>query len=74
METETLCSDEDAQELVKESQLSIQLSTIEVGHSAVNEGLWFIQCIEPTEYIDDIFKLKESKTGNTHLKGILKTL
>ncbi|XP_069447698.1 rap guanine nucleotide exchange factor 6 isoform X1 [Ovis canadensis] len=68
METETLCSDEDAQELVKESQLSmLQLSTIEVATQLSMRDFDLFRNIEPTEYIDDLFKL-ESKTGNTHLK------
>uniref|UniRef100_A0A3Q2HPE3 Rap guanine nucleotide exchange factor 6 n=2 Tax=Equus caballus TaxID=9796 RepID=A0A3Q2HPE3_HORSE len=68
METETLCSDEDAQELVKESQLSmLQLSTIEVATQLSMRDFDLFRNIEPTEYIDDLFKL-DSKTGNTHLK------
>ncbi|XP_004836696.1 rap guanine nucleotide exchange factor 6 isoform X3 [Heterocephalus glaber] len=68
METETLCSDEDAQELVKESQLSmLQLSTIELATQLSMRDFDLFRNIEPTEYIDDIFKL-DSKTGNTHLK------
>ncbi|XP_075848703.1 rap guanine nucleotide exchange factor 6 isoform X5 [Microtus pennsylvanicus] len=68
METETLCSDEDAQELLKESQLSIlQLSTIEVATQLSMRDFDLFRNIEPTEYIDDLFKL-DSKTGNTHLK------
>ncbi|XP_019497712.1 PREDICTED: rap guanine nucleotide exchange factor 6 [Hipposideros armiger] len=68
METETLCSDEDAQELVKESQLSmLQLSTIELATQLSMRDFDLFRNIEPTEYIDDLFKL-ESKTGNTHLK------
>ena len=68
METETLCSDEDAQELLKESQLSmLQLSTIEVATQLSMRDFDLFRNIEPTEYIDDHFKL-ESKTGNTHLK------
>uniref|UniRef100_A0A8C2YT93 Rap guanine nucleotide exchange factor 6 n=1 Tax=Chinchilla lanigera TaxID=34839 RepID=A0A8C2YT93_CHILA len=68
METETLCSDEDAQELVKESQLSmLQLSTIELAAQLSMRDFDLFRNIEPTEYIDDIFKL-DSKTGNTHLK------
>ncbi|XP_054411888.1 rap guanine nucleotide exchange factor 6 isoform X19 [Pongo abelii] len=68
METETLCSDEDAQELVKESQLSmLQLSTIEVATQLSMRDFDLFRNIEPTEYIDDLFKLN-SKTGNTHLK------
>ncbi|KAL0607750.1 Rap guanine nucleotide exchange factor 6 [Plecturocebus cupreus] len=68
METETLCSDEDAQELVKESQLSmLQLSTIEVATQLSMRDFDLFRNIEPTEYIDDLFKLN-SKTGNSHLK------
>lgn len=69
METETLCSDEDAQELVKESQLSmLQLSTIEVATQLSMRDFDLFRNIEPTEYIDDLFKL-DSKIGNTHLKA-----
>ncbi|CAG04645.1 unnamed protein product, partial [Tetraodon nigroviridis] len=51
METETLCSDEDAQDLLRESQISLlHLSTV-----------------EPTEYIDDLFKLR-SKSSSSSLK------
>ncbi|XP_066134537.1 rap guanine nucleotide exchange factor 6 isoform X2 [Saccopteryx bilineata] len=68
METETLCSDEDAQELVKESQLSmLQLSTIELATQLSMRDFDLFRNIEPTEYIDDLFKL-DSKTGSTHLK------
>ncbi|XP_064131452.1 rap guanine nucleotide exchange factor 6 isoform X3 [Loxodonta africana] len=68
METETLCSDEDAQELVKESQLSmLQLSTIEMATQLSMRDFDLFRNIEPTEYIVDLFKL-DSKTGNTHLK------
>ncbi|XP_053528725.1 rap guanine nucleotide exchange factor 6 isoform X8 [Artibeus jamaicensis] len=68
METETLCSDEDAQELVKESQLSLlQLSTVELAAQLSMRDFDLFRNIEPTEYIDDLFKL-ESKTGNAHLK------
>lgn len=68
METETLCSDEDAQELLKESQLSmLQLSTIEIATQLSMRDFDLFRNIEPTEYIDDLFKL-DSKTGNTHLK------
>ncbi|KAF3821516.1 hypothetical protein GH733_009558 [Mirounga leonina] len=61
-------TDEDAQELVKESQLSmLQLSTIEVATQLSMRDFDLFRNIEPTEYIDDLFKL-DSKTGNTHLK------
>ncbi|XP_040503185.1 rap guanine nucleotide exchange factor 6 isoform X8 [Gallus gallus] len=68
METETLCSDEDAQELLKESQISLlQLSTIEVATQLSMRDFELFRNIEPTEYIDDLYKL-DSKTGNAHLK------
>ncbi|XP_077182977.1 rap guanine nucleotide exchange factor 6 isoform X4 [Paroedura picta] len=68
METETLCSDEDAQELLRESQISLlQLSTIEVATQLSMRDFELFRNIEPTEYIDDLFKL-ESKTGNANLK------
>ncbi|XP_014383360.1 rap guanine nucleotide exchange factor 6 isoform X4 [Alligator sinensis] len=68
METETLCSDEDAQELLRESQISLlQLSTIEVATQLSMRDFELFRNIEPTEYIDDLFKL-DSKTGNAHLK------
>ncbi|NWU92461.1 RPGF2 factor, partial [Upupa epops] len=68
METETLCSDEDAQELLRESQISLlQLSTVEVATQLSMRNFELFRNIEPTEYIDDLFKLK-SKTGCTNLK------
>ncbi|KAM4826818.1 rap guanine nucleotide exchange factor 6 isoform 5-T5 [Thomomys bottae] len=68
METETLCSDEDAQELLKESQLSmLQLSTVEMATQLSMRDFDLFRNIEPTEYIDDLFKL-DSKRGNAHLK------
>lgn len=68
METETLCSDEDAQELLRESQISLlQLSTVEVATQLSMRNFEFFRNIEPTEYIDDLFKLK-SKTSCANLK------
>ncbi|XP_063786098.1 rap guanine nucleotide exchange factor 6-like [Pseudophryne corroboree] len=68
METETLCSDEDAQELFRESVISLlQLSTIEVAAQLSIRDFELFRNIEPTEYIDNLFKL-DSKTGNSHLK------
>ncbi|KAM4675109.1 rap guanine nucleotide exchange factor 6 [Discoglossus pictus] len=67
-ETETLCSDEDAQELLRESVISLlQLSTIEVATQLSMRDFDLFRNIEPTEYIDDLFKF-DSKTGNTRLK------
>ncbi|KAM4707516.1 rap guanine nucleotide exchange factor 2 isoform 9-T9 [Discoglossus pictus] len=69
METETLCSDEDAQDLLRESQISLlQLSTIEVATQLSMRNFELFRNIEPTEYIDDLFKFK-SKTGCTNLKN-----
>ncbi|XP_019377270.1 PREDICTED: rap guanine nucleotide exchange factor 2 isoform X9 [Gavialis gangeticus] len=68
METETLCSDEDAQELLRESQISLlQLSTVEVATQLSMRNFELFRNIEPTEYIDDLFKLK-SKSGCANLK------
>ncbi|KAM6147924.1 rap guanine nucleotide exchange factor 2 isoform 2-T2 [Erethizon dorsatum] len=68
METETLCSDEDAQELLRESQISLlQLSTVEVSTQLSMRNFELFRNIEPTEYIDDLFKLR-SKTGCANLK------
>nr|XP_014340172.1 PREDICTED: rap guanine nucleotide exchange factor 6 [Latimeria chalumnae] len=68
METETLCSDEDAQELLRESQISLlQLSTVEVATQLSMRDFELFRNIEATEYIDDLFKL-DSKTGTIHLK------
>lgn len=59
METETLCSDEDAQELFRESQIVLlQLSTVEVATQLSMRNFELFRNIEPTEYIDDLFKLK----------------
>lgn len=68
METETLCSDEDAQELLRESQISLlQLSTVEVSTQLSMRNFELFRNIEPTEYIDDLFKLR-SKTSCANLK------
>ncbi|XP_048851747.1 rap guanine nucleotide exchange factor 2 isoform X7 [Brienomyrus brachyistius] len=68
METETLCSDDDAQDLLRESNISLlQLSTVEVATQLSMRNFELFCNIEPTEYIDDLFKLK-SKMGATNLK------
>ncbi|XP_067407911.1 rap guanine nucleotide exchange factor 2 isoform X7 [Emydura macquarii macquarii] len=68
METETLCSDEDAQELLRESQISLlQLSTVEMAAQLSMRNFELFRNIEPTEYIDDLFKLK-CKTSCANLK------
>ncbi|XP_056625100.1 rap guanine nucleotide exchange factor 2 isoform X9 [Triplophysa dalaica] len=69
METETLCSDEDAQELLRESQISLlQLSTVEVATQLSMRAFELFCAIEPTEYIDDLFKLKSRLSGMPSLK------
>ncbi|KAG7281199.1 hypothetical protein CRUP_022864 [Coryphaenoides rupestris] len=68
METETLCSDEDAQDLLRESQISLlQLSTVEVAAQLSMRDFELFRNIESTEYVDDLFKL-DSGTGSGHLK------
>uniref|UniRef100_A0A8C6TPY8 Rap guanine nucleotide exchange factor 2 n=1 Tax=Neogobius melanostomus TaxID=47308 RepID=A0A8C6TPY8_9GOBI len=68
METETLCSDEDAQDLLREGQISLlQLSTVEVATQLSMRAFELFCAIEPTEYIDDLFKLR-SKAGSASLK------
>ncbi|XP_038156776.1 rap guanine nucleotide exchange factor 2 isoform X9 [Cyprinodon tularosa] len=68
METETLCSDEDAQDLLREGQISLlQLSTVEVATQLSMRAFELFCAIEPTEYIDDLFK-RRSKTGSLSLK------
>uniref|UniRef100_A0A8C7V3G2 Rap guanine nucleotide exchange factor (GEF) 6 n=1 Tax=Oncorhynchus mykiss TaxID=8022 RepID=A0A8C7V3G2_ONCMY len=71
METETLCSDDDAQELLKESHITLlQLSTVEVAAQLSMRDFELFRNIESTQYIDDLFKLLDSSGGlqQTHLK------
>uniref|UniRef100_A0A3Q2YTV1 Rap guanine nucleotide exchange factor 6 n=1 Tax=Hippocampus comes TaxID=109280 RepID=A0A3Q2YTV1_HIPCM len=68
METETLCSDEDAQDLLRESHISLlQLSTMEVAAQLSMRDFELFRNIESTEYVDDLFKL-DSAAGGGHLK------
>ncbi|XP_037544188.1 rap guanine nucleotide exchange factor 6 [Nematolebias whitei] len=68
METETLCSDEDAQDLLRESQISLlQLSTMEVAAQLSMRDFELFRNIESTEYVDDLFKL-DSSSGYGNLK------
>ncbi|KAI4904717.1 hypothetical protein NFI96_023993 [Prochilodus magdalenae] len=69
METETLCSDDDAQELLRESQISLlQLSTVEVAAQLSMRDFGIFRNIESTEYVDDLFKLDPGGGGGGHLK------
>ncbi|KAM9333073.1 rap guanine nucleotide exchange factor 6 isoform 3-T3 [Pholidichthys leucotaenia] len=68
METETLCSDEDAQDLLRESQISLlQLSTMEVAAQLSMRDFELFRNIESTEYVDDLFRL-DSSVGSSNLK------
>uniref|UniRef100_A0A8C6Q3V8 Rap guanine nucleotide exchange factor 6 n=1 Tax=Nothobranchius furzeri TaxID=105023 RepID=A0A8C6Q3V8_NOTFU len=68
METETLCSDEDAQDLLRESQISLlQLSTMEVAAQLSMRDFELFRNIESTEYVDDLFKI-DSSAGCGNLK------
>ncbi|CAJ1063453.1 rap guanine nucleotide exchange factor 6 isoform X8 [Xyrichtys novacula] len=68
METETLCSDDDAQDLLRESQISLlQLSTMEVAAQLSMRDFELFRNIESTEYVDDLFKL-DPCTGSGNLK------
>uniref|UniRef100_A0A8C1XT57 Rap guanine nucleotide exchange factor (GEF) 6 n=1 Tax=Cyprinus carpio TaxID=7962 RepID=A0A8C1XT57_CYPCA len=69
METETLCSDEDAQELLRESQIGLlQLSTVEVAAQLSMRDFGLFRNIESTEYVDDLFKLDPGGGGSSRLK------
>ncbi|XP_073680833.1 rap guanine nucleotide exchange factor 6 isoform X2 [Garra rufa] len=69
METETLCSDEDAQELLRESQISLlQLSTVEVAAQLSMRDFSLFRNIESTEYVDDLYKLDPGGGSSSHLK------
>lgn len=55
METETLCSDEDAQDLLRESQISLlQLSTMEVAAQLSMRDFDLFRNIESTEYVTSV--------------------
>ncbi|XP_031427315.1 rap guanine nucleotide exchange factor 6 isoform X3 [Clupea harengus] len=65
METETLCSDEDAQELLRESQISLlQLSTVELAAQLSMRDFDLFRNIESTEYVEDLFKLVGHSRGS----------
>ncbi|KAJ8347968.1 hypothetical protein SKAU_G00265570 [Synaphobranchus kaupii] len=71
METETLCSDDDAQELLRESQIALlQLSTVELAAQLSMRDFELFRNIESTEYVEDLFKLSPPGGGapGGHLK------
>ncbi|KAM9449772.1 rap guanine nucleotide exchange factor 2 [Clarias gariepinus] len=58
METETLCSDVEAQELQRESQVCLlSLSSTEIANQLSARNYVLFASIEPTDYITDLFKL-----------------
>lgn len=59
METETLCSDVEAQELQRESQVYLlSLSSTEIANQLSARNYMLFASIEPTDYIMDLFKLR----------------
>ncbi|XP_066508118.1 rap guanine nucleotide exchange factor 2 isoform X2 [Hoplias malabaricus] len=59
METETLCSDVEAQELQRESQVCLlSLSSTEIANQLSARNYLLFASIEPTDYIIDLFKLR----------------
>ncbi|XP_033123023.1 rap guanine nucleotide exchange factor 6-like isoform X5 [Anneissia japonica] len=67
--SEPLVTDDIAVELMKESQVSLlQLNTAEVAVQLTLKDFEVFQNIEPTEYIEDLFKIK-TKHGTDRLKA-----
>nr|XP_033818176.1 rap guanine nucleotide exchange factor 6-like [Geotrypetes seraphini] len=65
---ERLCSNKAAQKLLKKSKLSLlQLCTVEVATQLSVRDLKMLQNIDPTEYIEELFRLG-SRAGHVHLK------
>lgn len=60
LNTETLVPDELRSELIREAHISLlQLNTTEVASQLTLEDFKVFKDIEPTEYIDDLFKINE---------------
>uniref|UniRef100_A0A8C1RCX8 Si:dkey-253i9.4 n=1 Tax=Cyprinus carpio TaxID=7962 RepID=A0A8C1RCX8_CYPCA len=58
METETLCSDVEAQEMQRESVVPLlSLSSMEIANQLSARNYLLFSSIEPTDYISDLFKL-----------------
>lgn len=65
METETLCSDVEAQELQRESQVCLlSLSSAEIANQLSARDYQLFAAVEPTEYITDLFKLPDAPPAN----------
>uniref|UniRef100_A0AAR2KIW6 Rap guanine nucleotide exchange factor 2 n=1 Tax=Pygocentrus nattereri TaxID=42514 RepID=A0AAR2KIW6_PYGNA len=59
MDTETLCSDVEAQELQRESQVCLlSLSSMEIANQLSARNYLLFANVEPTDYIIDLFKLR----------------
>ncbi|TRY68125.1 hypothetical protein DNTS_025219 [Danionella cerebrum] len=59
METETLCSDMEAQEMQRESVVPLlSLSSVEIANQLSARNYLLFSSIEPTDYISDLFKLR----------------
>jgi len=57
-ETETLCSDVEAQEMQRESVVPLlSLSSMEIANQLSARNYLLFSSIEPTDYINDLFKL-----------------
>ncbi|XP_070544204.1 rap guanine nucleotide exchange factor 6-like [Ptychodera flava] len=68
MTTEQLVTDEIAVELLKEGQVSfLQLNSVEVAIHLTLRDFELFQAIEPTEYVEDLWKIR-SKYGTQKLK------
>uniref|UniRef100_A0A8C4QKF3 Rap guanine nucleotide exchange factor 2 n=1 Tax=Eptatretus burgeri TaxID=7764 RepID=A0A8C4QKF3_EPTBU len=72
-QTETLCSDEDAQELQKEAQTSLlHLSSAELAAQLSVRDFQSFAAIPTTEYVEDVFRLSNATTPHLrHFEQLL---
>uniref|UniRef100_UPI00358EF76C rap guanine nucleotide exchange factor 2-like isoform X2 n=1 Tax=Myxine glutinosa TaxID=7769 RepID=UPI00358EF76C len=72
-QTETLCSDEDAQELQKEAQTSLlHLSSAELAAQLSVRDFQSFAAIPTTEYVEDVFRLPNATTPHLrHFEQLL---
>lgn len=74
METETLCSDVEAQEMQRESVVPLlSLSSMEIANQLSARNYLLFSRIEPTDYISDLFKLhpQEPPTNLRNFEGLV---
>lgn len=74
METETLCSDVEALEMQRESVVPLlSLSSMEIANQLSARNYLLFSCIEPTDYINDLFKLhpQEPPTNLRNFEGLV---